>query len=78
MSTCPDSDDMCNLGSLQHSTKHPNKLLGSRHVWGRNSSDDDMCQIDDKDDTMVGEAKLGSSLMPDNLKVIEFVPSRFG
>ncbi|XP_021817531.1 mitogen-activated protein kinase kinase kinase ANP1-like isoform X2 [Prunus avium] len=68
MSTCPDSDDMCNLGSLQHSTIHPNKLLGSRHVWGRNSSDDDMCQIDDKDDTMVGEAKLGSSLMPYNLK----------
>ncbi|KAH0994816.1 hypothetical protein GBA52_018680 [Prunus armeniaca] len=68
MSTCPDSDDMCNLGSLQHSTIHPNKLLGSRNVWGRNSSDDDMCQIDDKDGTMVGEAKLGSSLMPDNVK----------
>ncbi|TQD78365.1 hypothetical protein C1H46_036058 [Malus baccata] len=68
MSTCPDSDDMCNMGSLQHSTIHPNKLLESRAIWGRNSNDDDMCQIDDKDDTMVGEVKLSSSLMPDNIK----------
>ncbi|KAM1525992.1 hypothetical protein ACFX10_010384 [Malus domestica] len=68
MSTCPDSDDMCNLGSLQHSTIHPNKLLESRAIWGRNSNDDDMCQIDDKEDTMVGELKLSSSLMPDNIK----------
>ncbi|KAM1749625.1 hypothetical protein PS2_010408 [Malus domestica] len=68
MSTCPDLDDMCNLGSLQHSTIHPNKLLESRAIWGRNSNDDDMCQIDDKEDTMVGEVKLSSSLMPDNIK----------
>ncbi|KAM1250847.1 hypothetical protein ACFX13_034142 [Malus domestica] len=68
MSTCPDSDDMCNLGSLQHSTTHPNEFLESRPIWGRNSCDDDMCQIDDKDDTMVGEVKLGSSLMLGNIK----------
>ncbi|KAM1234482.1 hypothetical protein ACFX2J_004054 [Malus domestica] len=68
MSTCSDSDDMCNLGSLQHSTIHPNKLLESRAIWGRNSNDDDMCQIDDKDDTMGGKVQLSSSLMPDNIK----------
>lgn len=74
MSTCPDSSDMCNLGSLRCSTINPDKLLESTHIWGRNSSDDDMCQIDDKDDIMVGEVKLNSSL-PDDLKVITFVLS---
>lgn len=77
MPTCRDSDDMCNFGSLQHSTIHPNKLLGSTQMWGRTSSYDDMCQIDDKDNTILGEVKL-SPLTPDNFKVTEFVPSLYG
>ncbi|XP_062006212.1 mitogen-activated protein kinase kinase kinase ANP1 isoform X2 [Rosa rugosa] len=67
MSTCRDSSDMCNMGSLHCSVINPDKVLESTHIWGRDS-DDDMCQIDDKDDVMVGEVNLNSSYMPDELK----------
>ncbi|KAL6139239.1 hypothetical protein ACLB2K_064516 [Fragaria x ananassa] len=67
MSTCRDSSDMCNMDSLHCSTIHPDRVLESTHIW-RRDSDDDMCQIDDKDDVMVGEVNLNSSYMPDDLK----------
>lgn len=76
MSTCRDSSDMCNMDSLHCSTIHPNRVLESTHIW-RRDSDDDMCQIDDKDDVMVGEVNLNSSYMPDDLKVITLMPSCF-
>ncbi|GFY91952.1 NPK1-related protein kinase 3 [Actinidia rufa] len=61
------SMDICNLGSLSCSTVNFDKLAGSRHIWGANNSEDDMCQIDDKDEFMVGrEKKSSSGLMPDN------------
>lgn len=37
-------------------------------MWGRNS-DDEMCQIDDKDDFMLDEVKIGSSIIHENMKV---------
>ena len=66
MSTSSDAADLCNLGSLNYSS--PGKLLESRCNWKGNSSDDDMCQIDDKDDITMGEIKL-NSLISDDFKV---------
>lgn len=65
MSMCSDSTDICNLGSLQFSNVSPGKLLESRCYWKGNSSDDDMCRIDDKDDITMSEVKLNSSLISD-------------
>ncbi|GFZ02955.1 NPK1-related protein kinase 2 [Actinidia rufa] len=62
------SMDICNLGSLSCSTVNFDKLAGSRLVWGANNSEDDMCQIDDKDEFVVGrEEKSSSGLTPNNL-----------
>ncbi|PON76393.1 Serine/threonine protein kinase [Parasponia andersonii] len=67
MSTCSDTADICNLGSLHCSTVSPGNLLESRCNWKGNSSDDDMCQFDDKDDNTVGEVKL-NPLISDEIK----------
>ncbi|KAL5786605.1 hypothetical protein ACOSQ2_008997 [Xanthoceras sorbifolium] len=65
-STCRDSSDICNLGSLSCSTVITEKLAGSRHAWVSRKSDDDMCQLD-KDDLMAGDVKVHSVLMPVDL-----------
>lgn len=69
MMTCLETADDCNLGSLNCSTVSPEKSFKSKHLWRINSSDDDMCQIDDSNDITMGEGRLNSSLMPDNFKV---------
>lgn len=70
MTTSPASIDVCNLGTLNFSTVNSEKLAGSRHEWGENNSDDDMCQIDDKDDFAVGaEAKFNPVMCDDFNKV---------
>ncbi|EXB50596.1 Mitogen-activated protein kinase kinase kinase ANP1 [Morus notabilis] len=66
-STCSDTTDICNLGSLHCSIVSPRKLL-ERSNWKGNGSDDDMCQIDDKDDITASEVKLNSSLISDEFK----------
>ena len=71
MSTSPGSTDLCNLDSLRCSTAFLEKSSEKMHIWELNNSDDDMCQTD-KDDFIMQEAKLGSSLMPENFKVIAF------
>ncbi|GAB4851122.1 Mitogen-activated protein kinase kinase kinase npk1 [Ancistrocladus abbreviatus] len=45
--------DLCNMGSGKCSTVYPEKFCGAGPLWGTNSCDDDMCQIDDKDDFAV-------------------------
>ncbi|PSS24926.1 Mitogen-activated protein kinase kinase [Actinidia chinensis var. chinensis] len=61
------SMDICNLGSLSCSTVNFDKLAESRHIWGAHNSEDDVCQIDDKDEFVVGrEEKSSSGLIPDN------------
>ncbi|XP_030956391.1 mitogen-activated protein kinase kinase kinase ANP1 isoform X2 [Quercus lobata] len=67
MSTSPGSTDLCNLDSLRCSTAFLEKSSEKMHIWELNNSDDDMCQTD-KDDFTVQEVKIGSSLMPENLK----------
>ncbi|GAV63166.1 Pkinase domain-containing protein [Cephalotus follicularis] len=54
LSTCSGSIAICNLGTLSSSAVHSDKLSESKHLWGLNTSDDDMCQID-RDDLMVGD-----------------------
>ena len=71
MITSAGSMDICNLGSLSCSTVNFDKLAGSRHIWGANNSEDDKCQIDDKDEFVVGkEEKSSSGLMPDNFNEV--------
>ncbi|WCJ23706.1 Mitogen-activated protein kinase kinase kinase NPK1 [Euphorbia peplus] len=56
-STCAGLKDVCEMGSLRCSTVYPENTSGSGSYWtGANydDDDDDMCQIDDKDDLMVG------------------------
>ncbi|CAK9168034.1 unnamed protein product [Ilex paraguariensis] len=66
-----DSMDVCNLGTLNFSTVNSEKLSESRYIGGANNSDDDMCQIDDEDDFMVGaEAERSSVLIPDEFSKI--------
>ncbi|KAL7177697.1 hypothetical protein ACSBR2_030960 [Camellia fascicularis] len=43
------------------------KLPGSVPHWGSSNCDDDMCQIDDEDDLVIGaSAKFDSALLPDD------------
>ncbi|XWS42412.1 hypothetical protein CRYUN_Cryun16bG0012400 [Craigia yunnanensis] len=46
VSTCTDSADICNLGSLNCSNAFVEKISESKDLWRMNCSEDDMCQID--------------------------------
>ena len=71
MTTSTDSMDVCNLGTLNFSTVNSEKLSESRYIGGANNSDDDMCQIDDEDDFIVGaEAERSSVLIPDEFSKV--------
>lgn len=48
------SIDTCNLGTLNISTENACTLSETGHKWRGNSSDDDMCQIDDTDNFFLG------------------------
>ncbi|KVI11119.1 Protein kinase, ATP binding site-containing protein [Cynara cardunculus var. scolymus] len=62
----PGSLDVCNLGTLNFSTVNSGKFKESKHEWGAENSDNDMCQIDG-DDFMEGEGvKLRSVSMLDD------------
>ncbi|XP_059649988.1 mitogen-activated protein kinase kinase kinase NPK1 isoform X2 [Cornus florida] len=58
-----------NMGSLRCSTTYPEKFSARGPLWGSsNYDDDDMCQIDDKDDLLgVGSVKFNSALVSDDL-----------
>ncbi|XP_038877020.1 mitogen-activated protein kinase kinase kinase NPK1-like isoform X2 [Benincasa hispida] len=64
--THPGSSDICNLDSLSCSKVYTANKLES-DIW-RGNSDDEMCQIDDKDDFMLDEVKIGSSIIHENMK----------
>lgn len=64
--THPGSSDICNLDSLSCSKVYTANKLES-DIWGGNS-DDEMCQIDDKDDFMLDEVKIDSSIIHENMK----------
>ncbi|CAL5327664.1 unnamed protein product [Camellia sinensis] len=58
-------------------TIYPEKFLGSVPQWGSDNCDDDMCQIDDEDDFVIGaSAKFDSALLFDNFnKMVTRKPS---
>ncbi|KAL3507962.1 hypothetical protein ACH5RR_033344 [Cinchona calisaya] len=50
--------DACIMSSVRCSTIYPEKFSGKGSIWKSGNFDDDMCQIDDKDDL----AMVGSSM----------------
>ncbi|KAL6293366.1 hypothetical protein ACE6H2_001508 [Prunus campanulata] len=68
-STCAGLKDICDMGTVRCSTVYPGSFSGGGSRWGAtNNDDDDMCQIDDKDDIMLGSfAKFKSVVGPDDL-----------
>uniref|UniRef100_A0A5B6Z2A7 mitogen-activated protein kinase kinase kinase n=1 Tax=Davidia involucrata TaxID=16924 RepID=A0A5B6Z2A7_DAVIN len=62
--TCTGLKDVHDMGSVRCSTIYPEKFSGRISQWGLSNCDDDMCQIDDKDDLVVGESmKFNSALL---------------
>lgn len=66
-SMCTGLKDVCEMGSLSCSTVYPSTSLRVAS-WGANICEDDMCQIDYKDELVVdASAKLKSILASDDL-----------
>ncbi|PON80142.1 Serine/threonine protein kinase [Parasponia andersonii] len=63
-STCSGLKDIFEMGSLRYSTRYPENFSGMGSQWRHNNSDDEMCQIDDKDHDLVASSlvKFGSVL----------------
>lgn len=71
-STCTGLKDVCQTDSLRFSAVyHSNSnLLKAGSYQGADNDDDDMCQIDDKDDFLVASSVKSKSLLPaDDIKV---------
>ncbi|KAK6930006.1 Protein kinase domain, partial [Dillenia turbinata] len=64
--TCSGLKDVCNTGSMRCSTIFPEKLAGAGSLWEPSNCDDDMCQIDDKDDFVSTSTQLDSTLLASN------------
>ncbi|XWS54017.1 hypothetical protein CRYUN_Cryun10bG0051800 [Craigia yunnanensis] len=62
-STCTGSKDVCEMGSVRCSTVYPGKLSEPVYYWRASSCDDDMCQIDDKDDLEFGASVKFNSVL---------------
>lgn len=62
----------CIVGSVRCSTICPENLSQTGTYWGAEHYDDDMCQIDDKDDFCSAAVKFPSVLASSDLnKVID-------
>ncbi|OVA05493.1 Protein kinase domain [Macleaya cordata] len=70
--TCSGLKDICDMrSSVRCSTIHPGKFSETGPVWRIRTSDDDMCQIDDTDDFLLGgSVNFSSALLSDDLKVL--------
>ncbi|KAI3889251.1 hypothetical protein MKW92_052981 [Papaver armeniacum] len=62
--TYDDLNTVCDLDSVRCSTMFNEKFSLSAQNWGANNSDDDMCQLDDKDFDLGGPIK--SALLSDD------------
>lgn len=70
--------DACTMMSgVRCSTIYPEKFSGKGAFWKSGNFDDDMCQIDDKDDlVMVGSSmKFGSEFHSKDLNKVAFGPN---
>lgn len=68
------SVDICNLGTLNISMENTENLSEARNMWRGNSSDDDMCQIDDNDNLLLDGGTTFSTVktVDDFNKVLSF------
>ncbi|XP_050220270.1 mitogen-activated protein kinase kinase kinase NPK1 [Mercurialis annua] len=69
-STCAGLKDVCEMSSVRSSTIYPDKMPASGAYWDEVNfdDDDDMCQIDDKDDFVVrASAKFESAFASTDL-----------
>ena len=65
------SEDVCNLGTLDFSTVDSEKFSEGKHIWRKHDLDDEMCQLDEKDDLLVGgETKFNNILIPDDFSKV--------
>lgn len=62
-STCTGLKDVCEMGSVRCSTVYPGKLSEPGSYWRGSNCDDDMCQIDDKDDLDFGASVKFKSIL---------------
>ncbi|GAB4854389.1 hypothetical protein Ancab_022975 [Ancistrocladus abbreviatus] len=63
--------DICNMGSVRCSTVYPEKFSKAGPLWGTNSRDDDMCQIDDANDFTIGTSEhLNPVLLSDDFNKV--------
>ncbi|KAK4266383.1 hypothetical protein QN277_027317 [Acacia crassicarpa] len=60
--------DVCQMGSIRCSSVSPEALLKSDFYRGTSNYDDDMCQIDDKDDLFVDASVKSKSPISDDIK----------
>ena len=59
--------------SVRCSTIYPEKFPGSVPHWGSGNCDDDMCQIDDEDDLLIGASpKFDSALLSDDFNKVTY------
>lgn len=67
--------DVCEMGSLRSSTVYADNFSQRDSYWHTANLDDDMCQIDDKEDFLVTPSNRFSSVLAstDLNKVIFFV-----
>ncbi|XP_022762027.1 mitogen-activated protein kinase kinase kinase NPK1-like [Durio zibethinus] len=61
--TCTGLKGVCEMGSLMCSTVYPGKLSEPGSYWRASSCDDDMCQIDDKNDLEFGASVKFNSVL---------------
>ncbi|KAL3516091.1 hypothetical protein ACH5RR_022993 [Cinchona calisaya] len=60
------SEDVCNLGSLDFSSINFEKVSEGTHSLVQNVIGNAMCQLDEKDNQVVGKANFSSIMVPDN------------
>ncbi|GMH08410.1 hypothetical protein Nepgr_010250 [Nepenthes gracilis] len=56
--------DICNMGSVKFSTVYPDKFSGTSPLSVPNSGDDDICQIDENDESATGSSAKLNTVVP--------------
>lgn len=69
-SNCTGLKDVCEIGTVGCSTVFPDHLSAGSY-WGAGNSEDDMCQIDDKDDLGIqASVKFSPALLSADLNKV--------
>lgn len=73
-STSAGLKDIFDMGGLRCSTVYPENFSGAGSHWAQTNSDDEMCQIDDKDDLVVSSLVKFKSALDSNDLTKSFNP----